>query len=131
MNIRYDTNGVLLTCVACCVVWGDSVSSSYASSNVFVLLSWCCSIYSECLSINPDFPSTSSWNVLLGAFATLIGILLDNSAHTKPAVRKSALVRTRRALRSVRTIIYLPLHLPIVAADARDSLISILNICTH
>lgn len=75
--------------------------SSHAAAGMFVLLSWCCGLYGACLDSDTLFPSSRSWPALLGLMATLVDMLLDPSTRTKPSVRKSALVRTRRALRHV------------------------------
>ncbi|KAI0688462.1 ARM repeat-containing protein [Cytidiella melzeri] len=74
--------------------------SAYPSTDMLVLLSWLCGIYSTCLNCNPDFASSSSWTLLIGAMATSLDLLLDGSLKTKPSVQKSAVVRSRRALRS-------------------------------
>ncbi|CCM02945.1 uncharacterized protein FIBRA_05060 [Fibroporia radiculosa] len=79
-----------------------SRGSSYASADIFVLLSWCCGLYTVCLQCSPDFVTTSSiaWNGLISVIANLVDLVLDDSTRIKPSIRKSALVRTRRALRS-------------------------------
>lgn len=73
--------------------------SSHASSDVFVLLSWSCGLYTACLRVNPDFTATHSWRALVGTTATLLDLILD-SVRTKPSMKRGAVVRTRRALRS-------------------------------
>ncbi|THG98438.1 hypothetical protein EW026_g3754 [Hermanssonia centrifuga] len=75
-------------------------SSAYPPSDMLVLLSWACGIYVSCLKCNPDFTSSPAWSPLVGTMAVLLDLLLDKSARVKHAVQKSALVRTRRALRS-------------------------------
>ncbi|KAI0366693.1 ARM repeat-containing protein [Pilatotrama ljubarskyi] len=74
-------------------------SSSHAAADMFVLLSWCCGLYVACLDSNPDFPKTRSWQALLGIMATLVDMLIDPATRAKKPLQKSALVRTRRALR--------------------------------
>ncbi|RDX47550.1 ARM repeat-containing protein [Lentinus brumalis] len=74
-------------------------SSSHAAADMLVLLSWCCGLYTACLECNPDFPKSPSWTALLGVMASLVDMLLDPSTHSKKSLQKSALVRTRRALR--------------------------------
>lgn len=94
-----------------CVLYHSPIASSrlmtrllpraHASTDVFVLLSWCCGIYTVCLQCNPEFPSERSWSPLVSTIAALLNLLLDKATKTKPTVQKSALVRTRRALRTV------------------------------
>ncbi|KAF8434348.1 armadillo-type protein [Boletus edulis BED1] len=74
--------------------------SSYAAADLFVLLNWSCGLYTTCLSANPDVVSSDAWRVLTGILATLLDLLLNPSIRSKPTMQKSALVRTRRALRS-------------------------------
>ena len=71
---------------------------------MFVLLSWCCGLYITCLECSPDFPSNRAWPILLGLTASLVDMLLDPSTHAKKSLQKSALVRTRRALRHVSPV---------------------------
>ncbi|KAH9944598.1 armadillo-type protein [Amylocystis lapponica] len=75
-------------------------AGSYVSTDIFVLLSWCCGLYIVCLESNPDFTSTSAWSKLVGVMSTLTDLLLDKSTRAKPSLQKSGLVRIRRALRS-------------------------------
>lgn len=79
------------------------MSSAHAAADMFVLLSWCCGLYVACLQCNPDFIKSRSWSALLGITATLLELLLDPASRAKKSIQKSALVRTRRALRYVRT----------------------------
>ena len=74
--------------------------SSYAPSDLFVLLSWSCGLYTVCLKHNAQFTSSDPWKVLVGSMATLLDMIAE-STIAKPALKKGALVRTRRALRSV------------------------------
>ncbi|KAI0657693.1 ARM repeat-containing protein [Cubamyces menziesii] len=74
-------------------------SSSHMAADMFVLLSWCCGLYAACLDSNPDFPQSRAWQVLLGCMASLVDMLLDPATRAKKSLQKSALVRTRRALR--------------------------------
>ncbi|OJA10082.1 hypothetical protein AZE42_06300 [Rhizopogon vesiculosus] len=73
---------------------------TYAPADIFVLLSWTCGLYATCLRSSPGFTSSSLWKVLVQIFATLFDMQLNRSTRTKPTMQKSALVRTRRALRS-------------------------------
>ena len=81
---------------------GSFLSSAFASTDLFILLSWSCGLYTACLKCNPDFITTGSWNALVGVMTSLVDLLLDESIYTKKSIQKSALVRSRRALRSVR-----------------------------
>ncbi|KAH7883448.1 armadillo-type protein [Phlebopus sp. FC_14] len=74
--------------------------SSYAPADIFILLSWSCGLYTTCLRCSPHFVSSGSWPVLVGILAALLDLQLNRSTRTKPTMHKSALVRTRRALRS-------------------------------
>ncbi|KAI0800349.1 ARM repeat-containing protein [Fomes fomentarius] len=74
-------------------------SSAHAAADMFVLLSWCCGLYVACLQCNPDFVKSRSWSALLGITTTLLELLLDPASRAKKSIQKSALVRTRRALR--------------------------------
>ncbi|EPQ55338.1 ARM repeat-containing protein [Gloeophyllum trabeum ATCC 11539] len=75
-------------------------SSSYAASNMYVLLSWSCGLYTVCLEANPDFTSSQAWEVLARVMALLTDMVLHPGTRSKPSLQRSALVRTRRALRS-------------------------------
>lgn len=44
--------------------------------------------------------SSDAWRVLTGILAALLDLQLNPSTRSKPTIQKSALVRTRRALRS-------------------------------
>ncbi|EMD33195.1 hypothetical protein CERSUDRAFT_142825 [Gelatoporia subvermispora B] len=74
--------------------------SSYASSDMFVLLSWTCGLYVTCVKTNPQLESTPAWEPLIGVMATLVDLLLNEASRAKPSVQKSTMVRTRRALRA-------------------------------
>ena len=76
------------------------ISSSYAPSDLFVLLSWSCGLYAVCIKHDPHFTSSNSWKGLITSMAILLDIIAE-STKAKPALKKGALVRTRRALRSV------------------------------
>ncbi|KAG6815376.1 hypothetical protein H0H93_009993, partial [Arthromyces matolae] len=73
--------------------------SSYASSDLFVLLSWSCGIYTVCTAANSEFSSTNTWRVLVGSMGTLLD-MISASTKAKPSLLEGALVRVRRALRS-------------------------------
>lgn len=77
-----------------------SLCSAYAPSNIFVLLSWSCGLYTVCVKHNSQFSASNSWRVLIGSMALLLDMITE-STKAKPSVKKGALVRTRRALRSV------------------------------
>ncbi|KAJ3745026.1 armadillo-type protein [Lentinula detonsa] len=74
-------------------------SSSYAPSNLFVLLGWCSGLYTVCLESNLQFTETTSWKSLVGSTAILLDMICE-SDRAKPSLKKGALVRVRRALRS-------------------------------
>ncbi|KAF8063638.1 armadillo-type protein [Lyophyllum atratum] len=82
-----------------CSTLPPSFSSSYASSDLFVLLSWSCGIYTVCAKASPEFSSTNVWRVLVGSMATLLD-MLNASTKAKTSMLQGALVRVRRALRS-------------------------------
>ncbi|RDB20660.1 eIF-2-alpha kinase activator gcn1 [Hypsizygus marmoreus] len=73
--------------------------SSYAPSDLFVLLSWSCGIYSVCVTTSPEFSSTNVWRALVGSIAVLLD-MLNASTKAKASMVHGALVRVRRALRS-------------------------------
>ena len=104
--------------------WGPTFinlyrSSSYAAADIFVLLSWSCGLYTTCLSASQDFVSTDSWPVLSGILATLLDIQLSPSTRSKPTMQNSALVRTRRALRSAPE--HLQLFMSTLLTQAKSS----------
>ncbi|PFH47401.1 hypothetical protein AMATHDRAFT_152123 [Amanita thiersii Skay4041] len=74
-------------------------SSSYAPADLFVLLSWSCGIYAICTQLDPEFPSSTPWRSLVLSMASLLDVILGSEA--KSSLKKGALDRTRRALRSV------------------------------
>jgi hypothetical protein len=82
------------------------ISSSYSPADVFVLLCWTARLYIICLSCNPDFPSSQSWNGLVQTMATLYNLVFIGAVNAKPSIRKASLMRTRRALGSVRLTFY-------------------------
>ncbi|KAG6810659.1 hypothetical protein H0H92_010871 [Tricholoma furcatifolium] len=105
--------------------------SSYASSDIFVPLSWSCGIYSVCMKASPEFPSTNVWRVLVGSMATLLD-MLNASTQAKPSLIKGALVRVRRALRSAGAKI--PTVVTTLLAIAKTSqsplrMMSLLGVC--
>ncbi|CDO72622.1 hypothetical protein BN946_scf184985.g41 [Trametes cinnabarina] len=89
-------------------------SSSHTAADMFVLLSWSCGLYAACLDSNPDFPKFRSWQALLGVMASLVYMILDPGTRAKKSLQKSALVRTRRALR------HNPTMLPVVMRSLLD-----------
>jgi hypothetical protein len=74
---------------------------SVAPSQVSVLLSWICALYSLLLSLNHLFMGTPAWQKLVTAFALVLDTLLDPGCPAKPSVRKQSIVQARRAVRSV------------------------------
>jgi hypothetical protein len=74
-------------------------SDCYAPSDLFVLLSWSCGLDTVYLKHDPLFTLSNSWKVLIGSMETLLDMVAE-SAKAKPALKKGALVRTRRTLRS-------------------------------
>ncbi|KAF9479098.1 ARM repeat-containing protein [Pholiota conissans] len=74
-------------------------ADSYAPSDLFVLLSWSCGLYTVCVKHNPDFPKSNPWRALIGSLALVLDMLTESS-KAKPSLKKGGLVRTRRALRS-------------------------------
>ncbi|KAH9175038.1 ARM repeat-containing protein [Lactarius sanguifluus] len=74
--------------------------NSHAPTEAFSLLCWCCGLYAVVVRHSPDFPSSVSWVSLVTFMAPLLDILLQSSTRAKSSVQKSAIVRTRRALRS-------------------------------
>jgi hypothetical protein len=75
--------------------------SSYASADIFVLLSWSCTLYRVGVEGNPLLLTTRSCHPLLESWATLLDLILQVSSRSKTSLKKSAFVRTRRAFRSV------------------------------
>ncbi|CAA7260345.1 unnamed protein product [Cyclocybe aegerita] len=116
-------------------------SDSYAPSDLFVLLSWSCGLYTTCVKSNPNFASSHSWRALVGSLALLLDMLLE-STKAKPSMKNGGLVRTRRALRSapghvtdvIRTLLALlktnstPLRLVSLIGVAVSVLIRLKNI---
>ncbi|PCH35750.1 ARM repeat-containing protein [Wolfiporia cocos MD-104 SS10] len=75
-------------------------ASAHAAVDMFVLLEWCCGLYTVCLKCNPEFTSTPSWSALIGIMAQLTDMLFNPLTRAKSSIQKSALSRTRRTLRS-------------------------------
>ncbi|EMD33031.1 hypothetical protein CERSUDRAFT_99046 [Gelatoporia subvermispora B] len=48
---------------------------SYASSDMFVFLSWTCGLYVTCVKMNLQLESTPAWEPLIGVMATLVNLL--------------------------------------------------------
>ncbi|KAF5363220.1 hypothetical protein D9758_008404 [Tetrapyrgos nigripes] len=74
-------------------------ASSYAPSDLYVLLSWSCGLYTVCLETNALFTETQSWTFLVASMALLLDMICD-SERAKPSLKNGALVHVRRALRS-------------------------------
>ncbi|KAG1734519.1 armadillo-type protein [Suillus lakei] len=100
--------------------------STYAPADIFVLLSWVCGLYATCLRSSPGFTSSPLWKVLVGIFATLLDMQINCSTRTKPTMQKSALVRTRRALRSAPE--ELPALMTTLTAQAKSNQTSLIQI---
>ncbi|KAF5388937.1 hypothetical protein D9757_005117 [Collybiopsis confluens] len=73
--------------------------NSFAPSDLFVLLSWCCGIYAVCLEANPTFTQESSYKSIVGSIAVLLD-MISESNRSKSSLKSGALVRVRRVLRS-------------------------------
>ncbi|KAF9047662.1 armadillo-type protein [Panaeolus papilionaceus] len=74
-------------------------ADSYAPSNLFVLHSWSCGLYTICVKYNPHLSESNSFKMLVGSIALLFDMLADSS-QAKTSLKHGALTRTRRALRS-------------------------------
>ncbi|KAF5354845.1 hypothetical protein D9756_005584 [Leucocoprinus leucothites] len=74
-------------------------ADSYAPADLFVLLSWGCGIYAICVKQNEQFSSTPPFKALVGSIALLLDMVLESS-KAKGTLKRGALTRTRRALRS-------------------------------
>ncbi|TFK68469.1 ARM repeat-containing protein, partial [Pluteus cervinus] len=72
--------------------------NSFAPSDIFVLLSWSCGIYTICAK-RDEFVASKSWPVLVSVIATLFDMLNDSEV-AKPSLKQGAVTRLRRALRS-------------------------------
>lgn len=81
----------------------SNLSSSYAPSDIFVLLSWSCGLYTTCVRDNPNFVRSGSWQALVDSMAILLDMLLSSS-NAKPSLKHGGLLRIRRAMRSVRNM---------------------------
>ncbi|THU98405.1 ARM repeat-containing protein [Dendrothele bispora CBS 962.96] len=74
-------------------------ASSYAPSDLYVLLSWSCGLYMVCLETNASFTESQPWSSLVNSMALLLDMIFD-SERAKPTLKNGALVHVRRALRS-------------------------------
>ena len=74
--------------------------SSFAAGDMFVLLSWSCRIYAIYVKSDGEFSLSNSWRSLITSMATLLDVILG-SGQAKFSLKRGALVRVRRALRSV------------------------------
>lgn len=74
------------------------VSSSAASSR-FVLLKWCCVLYPT----EVKRKNVGTWKALLESMAMFLNSLLDENGTARRAIRRTSVVCTRRAFRSVST----------------------------
>ncbi|KAH9976102.1 ARM repeat-containing protein [Lactifluus volemus] len=74
--------------------------NSNAPADLFSLLSWCCTLYAVLVCHSTTFSASASWTSLVTSMATLLDLLLQPSIHARTSLRKGAVVRARRALRS-------------------------------
>ncbi|KAI6117782.1 armadillo-type protein [Pisolithus croceorrhizus] len=93
------------------------ILSSHAPADAFVLLSWACGLYIVC----SKFPPSDSWRKLVGIIAVLVDFQLNPSTHSKLTMQKSALVRTRRALRSAPNRLSLLMSTLVVQAKSSQT----------
>lgn len=75
-------------------------SRSAAAGNCFVLIKWCCCIYTVTAKSSSRTTDSKEQKSLIEAIALLLNSLLDESSPAKPTLRKNAVVCTRRAFRS-------------------------------
>jgi len=90
--------------IFCFVLLTSCGHSSHAPNDIFVLLSWCSGLYIACLKSDRHFVSSPGWPMLVSSLATLLDLILNPSTRAKSSIQRSALVRTRRALRSVSSL---------------------------
>ncbi|KIJ51382.1 hypothetical protein M422DRAFT_43931 [Sphaerobolus stellatus SS14] len=83
---------------------GNRNSSSSAPGNQFVLLNWACVVYTWICQSSSKF-SDQALKSILSTLASLLDSLLDQTAHIKQAIRRGAVVRARRAIRSKPDVI--------------------------
>ena len=74
---------------------------SSSAANRFVLLRWSCVIYSKGVKKSSVKIDTAEWKALIESLALLYDSLLNEDMHAKNALRKTAVLCARRALRSV------------------------------
>lgn len=72
---------------------------------MFVLLNWAYEIYTICVKQNENFPTSLAFKALVGSMALLLDMVLESS-KSKDTLKKGAVVRARRALRSVSTLAF-------------------------
>ncbi|KZT41926.1 ARM repeat-containing protein [Sistotremastrum suecicum HHB10207 ss-3] len=86
--------------------------ASFAPTNCYVLLNWACALYSG-LVLNRDtdaFLHSAEFPLLVVSLALAIDFILSDSSRAKPTMRRSALVRVRRALRNAPNTIFQLIH---------------------
>ncbi|KAI5120166.1 hypothetical protein M0805_008433 [Coniferiporia weirii] len=90
-------------------ICGKGTSGTSAPANRFVLLRWCCDIYTISIKKGLLFRESKEWGALIETLSMLLDSLLDTNITTKHALRRSAVMSMRRALRSspedVRSVI--------------------------
>lgn len=94
------------------------VEKSGATSTRLALLGWAATIYG---AVPADSPlDEAPWLSLVTSMSTLLNAILDDSNGAKETLKKSALVVTRRAVRTVRPSV---LH--------RLGIIGLIRSCSH
>ncbi|KAK4052868.1 translational activator of GCN4 [Microbotryomycetes sp. JL221] len=76
---------------------------SASSSTRFAVLLWACTIYSSAAATvkqDANLLTDAQWSSLCQSLAALVYVLLDQREPVKPALRKSVLTTTRRAVRT-------------------------------
>jgi hypothetical protein len=85
---------------------------------LFVLLNWAYGIYTICVKQNENFPTSPAFKALVGSMALLLDMVLESS-KSKDTLKRGALVRTRRALRSVSIFAFAPLKENLMCGTVR------------
>ncbi|KAM0793613.1 hypothetical protein ACM66B_001046 [Microbotryomycetes sp. NB124-2] len=100
-----DENSKPLDILPGMIKWLDQEAKKLAtagsSSSRFNVLHWACTIYTN--ACKDDKLSDTLWTSLTSSLASLVFVLLDETEPVKPALRKSVLTVTRRALRNNHT----------------------------
>lgn len=109
----------------------DFLCSSHAPSNLFVLLSWSCGLYTTCVKCDPDFSASNSFRVLVGSMAFLLD-MLSESSMVKPSMKRGAVVRVRRALRSAGDKVHKVIEALLALSKTNPSptrLVTLIGVC--